>query len=386
MFTWPLNDSQCGWLDRLKIVMFFLNPSNRWTMDKNVKQFELEMAKFIGCKYSVFVSSGSTANTILACYLKDSRIKEKNRKIIFPSTTWTTSVSPFIREGFIPKFIDVNLEDFSLDLDAVEEALKSDKSIEAIFITSLLGFVPDINRLKALSDKYKVKVMMDNCENTLGSFNNKNISSFFTSTTSTYFGHQLQSVEGGFIFTNDDEEYNYFLLARNHGMVRSLPNDQKYKFSNKDVNERFDFFLLGNNYRNSDIHALIGRMDLKKVNKYIASRQSLFDYFCNSINSEKFVLPKNFGNRSHVAFSIPIVFKNDADLDCAMKECEAYGIETRPIISGNLLRQTCYKKFANYKNFPNSEFLHNNGFYVGLHPKVTRNQIDNLVKIINNYA
>jgi len=366
--------------------MFFLNPSNRWTMDKNVKQFELEMAKFIGCKYSVFVSSGSTANTILACYLKDSRIKEKNRKIIFPSTTWTTSVSPFIREGFIPKFIDVNLEDFSLDLDAVEEALKSDKSIEAIFITSLLGFVPDINRLKALSDKYKVKVMMDNCENTLGSFNNKNISSFFTSTTSTYFGHQLQSVEGGFIFTNDDEEYNYFLLARNHGMVRSLPNDQKYKFSNKDVNERFDFFLLGNNYRNSDIHALIGRMDLKKVNKYITSRQSLFDYFCNSINNEKFVLPKNFGNRSHVAFSIPIVFKNDADLDCAMKECEAYGIETRPIISGNLLRQTCYKKFANYKNFPNSEFLHNNGFYVGLHPKVTRNQIDNLVKIINNYA
>ena len=194
------------------------------------------------------------------------------------------------------------------------------------------------------------------------------------------------ALEGGFIFTNDDEEYNYFLLARNHGMVRSLPNDQKYKFSNKDVNERFDFFLLGNNYRNSDIHALIGRMDLKKVNKYITSRQSLFDYFCNSINSEKFVLPKNFGNRSHVAFSIPIVFKNDADLDCAMKECEAYGIETRPIISGNLLRQTCYKKFANYKNFPNSEFLHNNGFYVGLHPKVTRNQIDNLVKIINNYA
>lgn len=388
MYKWSLNESHFTILDRINLALFFLTPSNRWTMDKHVKSFESEMANFVGSKYAVFVSSGSTANTILACYLKDSKksVSDSIRKIIFPSTTWTTSISPFIREGFEPVFVDINLSDFSMNLDSVENALSKDKSIEAVFITSLLGFVPDIERLEKISKKYKVRVLMDNCENTFGSFGGKNASSFFTSTTSTYFGHQLQSVEGGFIFTNDDEEYNYFLLARNHGLVRALPNDQKSKFSNKDVNDKFDFFLLGNNYRNSDIHALIGRMDLKRVDKYISSRIDLFNYFKESVPSEKLLLPDEFLDRDHVAFCIPIVFKKDVDLNSVLKECEDNSIETRPIISGNLLRQTCYKQFGDYKNFPNSEFLHNNGFYVGLHPKVTKNQIDSLITTINKYA
>ena len=388
MQKWNLNDSQFTWLDRIKLALFFLLPSNRWTMDKHVKNFESEMANFVGSKHAVFVSSGSTANTILACYLKDSLKNSTNkiRKIIFPSTTWTTSVSPFVREGFEPVFVDINLSDFSMDLDAVEDIVSKDKSIEAIFITSLLGFVPNVERLEKISKKYKVRVLMDNCENTFGSFAGKNVSSFFTSTTSTYFGHQLQSVEGGFIFTNDDDEYNYFLLARNHGLVRALPNDQKSKFLNKDVNERFDFFLLGNNYRNSDIHALIGRMDLKRASEYIASRNELFNYFKKCLPNEKLLLPEEFLDRDHVAFCIPIVFKNAIDLTAIIKECERNLIETRPIISGNLLRQTCYKQFGDYKNFPNSEFLHNNGFYVGLHPKVTKNQIDSLITTINKYA
>ena len=97
-------------------------------------------------------------------------------------------------------------------------------------------------------------------------------------------------------------------------------------------------------------------------------------------------MPEEFLDRDHVAFCIPIVFKNAIDLTAIIKECERNSIETRPIISGNLLRQTCYKQFGDYKNFPNSEFLHNNGFYVGLHPKVTKNQIDSLITTINKYA
>ena len=116
--------------------------------------------------------------------------------------------------------------------------------------------------------------MMDNCENTFGSFENQNISSFFTSTTSTYFGHQIQSVEGGFIFTNSKEEYEYFLMLRNHGMTRSLSEPQKY--NNPDVDSRFDFYCLGNNFRNSDIHAFIGLLDLKRIHKLKKKREKSF--------------------------------------------------------------------------------------------------------------
>jgi len=381
MYKWPLNKPHFTFLDRIKLASFFLHPSKRWTMDCEVKNFEKEMRDFVGSKYAVFVSSGSTANTILAAYLRD---KHGLGKIIFPSTTWTTSISPFIREGFSPVFIDVNLEDFSLNLDKVEESIQKDNSIKYIFITSLLGFVPDIARLQKIESKYGIKILMDNCENTFGKFENKNISSFFTSTTSTYFGHQLQSVEGGFIFTNSEEEYEYFLMGRNHGMVRAVDQNAKEKYANPDVNEKFDFYLLGNNYRNSDIHAKVGRLDLVRAEDYIKKRISLYCTFEQELNTDKFLLPKSFSSRTHVAFSLPIVSKDkNFNIKNAIDFCEKIGIETRPIISGNLLRQTCYKKFGRCEDYPISEYLHHCGFYIGLHTEIQKTQVQEFCKSIN---
>ena len=83
MKTWKLNDSNFSFVDRLKIASFILNPNNFWTMSKQVESFEEKMSKFIGCEYSIFVSSGSTANTILAMYLKDNFYKSKKIKLYF---------------------------------------------------------------------------------------------------------------------------------------------------------------------------------------------------------------------------------------------------------------------------------------------------------------
>lgn len=376
---WPLNVNNFTFLDKLKISLFILNPNNRWTQDKRVKQFEEEMASFAGSKYAIFCSSGSTANTMLAMMLKD-KSKEK-KTIIFPSTTWTTSISPFIREGFIPKFVDVNLDDFSFNYTQLENVLKSSDDIACIFATSLLGFVPNLNKLKQLSEKYSVKLMLDNCENTFGKFEGKNVSSFATSTTSTYFGHQLQSIEGGFVFTNSKEEYDYCLMLRNHGMTRSVSNPENYK--NSEVDSRFDFYCLGNNFRNTDLNAFIGLIDFSKREKYIKKRKDIYELFFALLN-DKYILPYKFNNREVSAFSLPIIFKNSQKKKQALEYCEKEGIETRPIISGNLLRQTCYKNFASYKDFPTSEFLHQNGFYVGLHAKLTKKQVEKLVNYLNN--
>lgn len=376
---WPLNVNNFTFLDKLKISYFILNPNSRWTQDKRVKQFEEEMAAFVGSKYAVFCSSGSTANTMLAMMLKD---KNKEKKtVIFPSTTWTTSISPFVREGFVPKFVDVNLDDFSFNYTQLENVLKSNNDIACIFATSLLGFVPDLNKLKQLSEKYSVKLMLDNCENTFGKFEGKNVSYFATSTTSTYFGHQLQSIEGGFVFTNSKEEYDYCLMLRNHGMTRSVSDPKNYK--NSEVDSRFDFYCLGNNFRNTDLNAFIGLIDFSKREGYIKKRKDIFELFSTLLN-DKYILPYRFSNREASAFSLPIIFKNAQKKKQALEYCEKEGIETRPIISGNLLRQTCYKNFASYKDFPTSEFLHQNGFYVGLHAKLTEKQVEKLVNYLNN--
>jgi CDP-6-deoxy-D-xylo-4-hexulose-3-dehydrase len=340
------------------------------------------MANLVNQKYAVFVSSGSTANTLISMYLRDTTPSFKN-VVIFPSTTWITSVAPFIREGFTPKFIDVNLNDLCMDFDELEEYLKLNyDKVACIFPTSLLGFVPDINKLKSIESRYGVKVMMDNCENTLGSYNGENVSHYFTSTTSTYFGHQLQSIEGGFIFTSNQKEYEYFTMCRNHGMVRSLSSNQE-KYRNPDVDSRFDFAFLGSNFRNTNLNAFVGMLDFKRVNDYIKNRIKIYDLYYNVLDKNKFILPKNYQDRQHVAFTLPVICKNQSDKDILLKKCDDLGIETRPIISGNLLRQTCFKQYGDYYKFKNSEFLHNNGFYLGLHNKVSKSDVLNLTYKLN---
>lgn len=382
-FNWPLNNSSFNLLDRFKISAFILNKNNFWTQGKYVNQFEDKFKNFVGSKYAVFVSSGSTANTLMAMFLKDKYYKKNKNIVIFPSTTWTTSISPFIREGFVPKFIDISLDDFCLDLDLVEKYLKNNyKKVAAIVCVSLIGQVPDISKLQYLEKRYKVKILLDNCENTLGKYKNKNISSYFTSTTSTYFGHQIQSVEGGFIFTNSNEEYEYFLMNRNHGMIRGLKLyglDYK-KYSNKEVDESFDFYSLGNNFRNTDINAFIGLLDFDRIENYLNKRIEIFNKIKNILPLKNIILPTEYANRSPAPFCFPILAKDKSLVDSFKTFCNNNKIEIRPIISGNLLRQTCYKQYANFKDFKNSEFLHKNGFYFGIYPTITDKQIEILKK------
>lgn len=383
-FNWPLNDSSFTILDRFKICLFFLKNKNIWTQGPYVKKFEEKFAKFVGVKYAVFVANGSVANTLLAMRLKDSLKSNSKKQVIFPSTTWTTSISPFVREGFDPKFIDISLTDFCLDLDLTEQYLeKNHKKVAAILCVSLIGQVPNITKLKQLEQKYNVKILLDNCENSLGLYENKNVSSYFTSTTSTYFGHHLQSVEGGFVFTNDEKEYHYFLMNRNHGMTRSL---SVYKidpepYRNKQVSPLFDFNNMGNNFRNTDIHAFIGLLDFERIDGYISKRNNLYEKIISVINEKDLIFPQKIKNRTMAPFCLPILSKNKKLVNKIFKFCEENGIETRPIISGNLLRQTCYKKYDDYNNFKNSELLHNNGFYFGIYPTIADKQIGILKKL-----
>ena len=94
-FVWPLNNASFTLLDRIKLCLFFLNKDNFWTQSKYVKKIEEEFAKFVGSKYAVFVSSGSTANTLLAMHLKD------NYYILLQSYYQTTFQNLFVKNHYI---------------------------------------------------------------------------------------------------------------------------------------------------------------------------------------------------------------------------------------------------------------------------------------------
>lgn len=377
---WKLNTNHFTFWDRLKICGFFLNKNNFWTYGKQVQQFEKKMAKFVGTKYALFVSSGSTANTLLAYYLND---VESRKKIIFPAVTWATSVTPFIKCGFEPVFVDVSLNRLSINLDQVEQLLKKDKEIGTLFITSLLGISPDIKRLKQIQSTYNVRIMLDNCESTYTKYNDKNISSYFTSTTSTYFGHVLQSVEGGFVFTNDDKEYELFNMIRNHGMYRHLPTDRQDKYKNPAVDPLFDFYCIGNNFRNTDINAFIGQLDFNRVEEYEKHRRHCGNVFASSLDKNKFY-QLDITNEDNL-FCLPIIAKNKETIQKIKDYCKKNNIEYRPIIGGNLLKQTAFKKYGRASKFKNADIINNNGVYVGLHYSVMDYQIYEFVNQINKF-
>lgn len=387
---WKLNESQFTLSDRAKLAWYVLS-DNQWTQSKHTLEYERRMAKFAGTKYAVFVANGSLANTLVAMYLRDTHVAmTTGNTVVFPSTTWMTSVSPFIREGFDEHFIDVNMDNFCMDLDKLEKYLdKSAKHVALVFVTSLLGYNPDMERLRNISKTYGVKVMMDNCENTLGIVSGRNISSFFTSTTSTYFGHQFQSVEGGFVFTNNEAEYDYFLMARCHGLVRGLPTELQDTYINPLVDQRFDFYLLGNNFRNTDIHAFIGMLDLERAALYRCKREFIYTLFRNKLNDKRvlnmFTMPSLtsyvYGD-AVFPFCIPVILASHSpDLrDQLLGIASKLGVETRPICTGNIVRQTPFADSYKFGDYPNSEHLHNNGFYIGLHAKVRKQDVEDLAE------
>jgi len=378
-FNWPLNVSNFTVLDRLKIASFFLNPKRRWTQGNQVSLFEKEMANTVGAKWAVFVSSGSTANTLLAMRESDRREKGRN-VVVLPATTWTTSCAPWIREGFDPYFIDVGVDDLSIDLKKLEAYLrKNSEKVACVFITTLLGNGLDFEKLQGIVDRYNVKLMFDNCES---NFLTENYFNTYNSTTSTYFGHMLNSVEGGFVFTNNEEDYEYFLMARNHGLVRSLWwGTGISKYQNENVDPRFDFALLGSNFRNSDINAYIGRLDLKRYDEYYEKRIALSFEFYKCLGSISF--HKYF--RRDPLFCFPIIPREpweEGRKEQILNRLAGEGIETRPIISGNLLKQTAYKKYKGRRSFPVADYIHENGFYIGLHTKLKWSQLKEAAKLI----
>jgi CDP-6-deoxy-D-xylo-4-hexulose-3-dehydrase len=158
-----------------------------------------------------------------------------------------------------------------------------------------------------------------------------------------------------------------------------MTQERQANYRNPAVDQRFDFYTLGNNFRNSDIHAFIGKLDMKRIGVYRCQREFLYTVFRDTLNKlrvlDKFILPSIktyiFGD-GNFPFCIPIILsENNPEMSSMLlKFAATLGVETRPICTGNIVRQTPFME--NYKpdEYPNSEHLHNNGFYIGLHAKI----------------
>ena len=350
--------------DRLKIAFFVLT-THRFTNGKKVREFEKKWSQWLGVKYSLFVSSGSTANFLLVAAIIEKYGLKKGDKVIVPACTWVTNISPIIQLGLTPIFCDVNTDNYSFDTKHLKEISQMNSNIKMVFVTHLLG-------LPAYVEIYKEIVpnalfIEDVCESHGATLGRKKAGTLSEgSTFSFYFGHHMTTIEGGMVCTNDEKLYEIISAKRSHGFARETSNKLFSLYKNKypEVDSRFLFITDGYNFRNHEICAVLGLSQLKYLDKNIVKRRQNFERFIKILMKyeEYFILPNSKGNSS---FCFPILSRDKKIKLRLIKNFHDHGIETRPIVSGNLLRQPFLKDYRLDKENPTAELVHNNGFYVG---------------------
>ena len=381
---WKLQENVLNEED-IEVLVDFIRHTKRFTQFEKVKEFEQEYSRWLGTKYCVYVNSGSSANLLLIAALKELYQWRLNDEIIVPAVTWVTNISPVMQYGLKPVFLDINLEDLSFDYDKLEAAITS--KTKAIFVTHLIGFPANINKIKNIIGNRDILILEDCCESHGATIDGIKIGNFGVgSTFSFYWGHHITSVEGGVVCTNNEDLYKLVVLKRSHGLARELPihYHEEIKASHPDINFDFLFLTEGYNFRNTEFNAVLGLAQIQKLDEFIKIRNSNYYKFlkiCEPYEDELVL----FRTKGMSSFCFPFLFRHNGKMEGFLKHLKKNGIENRPIISGNLLRQPFLKQYYNSDNFSNADLLHSNGCYIGNNQFVDDVRLSRLKQITNEF-
>lgn len=373
-------------IDRKDIARLidWLQTYPRLTKGPKTIEFEKAWASWLGTKESVFVNSGSSANLVmLQVLLETGRIK-KGDAVVVPALAWATDLSPVVQLGLKPILCDCNLEDLSVDLDHFEQLVKQNPDISAIMFVSVLGLVPDMDRLMKICTDGNVYLLEDSCESFGSEYKGKKLGTFGTmSTFSTYFGHHLSTIEGGIMATNDVEIAAAARCIRNHGWDRDHTEEKRKELREQWNVSEFDslytFYMHGFNVRSTDLQAFIGIGQLDKAADVNTKREKNFNVYQNNIKND-YWKPIYRENTFCSNFAYPVIHPNrDKMVANLMKE----GVEVRPMICRSMGVQPFYVKLYGKQILKNADIVDKFGMYVPNHPALTEQDIVKVCDIIN---
>ena len=367
--------------------------STNVTMGKKVKKFENLFAKYLDIKYSSMVNSGSSANLVALSAVTHPEFPkkiEKNTEVITPAVTWATTVYPIFNVGLKPKFVDINLDDFCMNVDSAEKAVSNKTSM--MLPVHLLGNVCDMKYVKEISSKKDLLVMEDCCEAHGAEFKNKKVGTIGDIGTFSFFlSHHITTIEGGMIVTKNKMLQELAKSLRAFGWIRDLDskNEVIKKYSN--IDPRFLFTRIGYNFRPTEIQGAFGIHQIKKLDKFIKKRESNTKYWSKKLSQydDYFIIQKQSKNTKPVNFCYPLTIRKDSPFnrEVLVKFLEKNKIETRPIMSGNFIEQPVIKYIQHTKQgvLPNSKLVMKNSFFFGNHHKITSQMREFVVEKIAEF-
>lgn len=359
------------------------------THGANVRAFEEEWSQWLGVKYSVFVNSGASANLLSMAILKIRH--PEGGEVIVPPLGWVSDVASVLQNGFTPVFADIDPHTLAMDSNLVIQAI-TDKT-RAVFLTHVQGFDGLTDQLLMELDKKKIPLIEDVCESHGASHNDKLLGSFgWMSNFSFYYAHHMSTIEGGMICTNDEVVYQQVRMLRSHGMVREANNTElreEYKNAFPELNPDFIFAYPAYNTRNTELGGILGRSQLKRLDKNVKRRNENLMRFLEKIDAN--IYRTNFKTEgcSNYAFNLIMKQPDQIYVDRLMQKMRKEGIEFRrgSAGGGNQIRQPYLKGIVpplHYLNFPEVEHVHFYGFYIGNFPDLKDVEVDEICDIINN--
>lgn len=369
--------------------------TEKFTMGKQVSEFETMFAKYMNVKHAIMVNSGSSANLIALSVLTNHKCHSQlnfGEEVLVPAVCWSTSVFPIIQCNLKPIFVDVDPITLNVNLQDLER--KITPQTKAIMLVHVLGNCTDMQKLMKIVERHQLLLIEDTCESLGSKYDEKYLGTFGAiGTYSFYYSHHITTMEGGMVVTNDDSYYELMKCLRAHGWSRDLSDKNEIQENNPDLDARFTFVNLGYNVRPMEIQASMGVGQLQKLQTKNDNRKLNYYKIKNKIENDprnKFLsFPQESNNADVVWFGITLFLNDNIKLPDYLNYLTENGVENRPIVTGNIVRQPVIKYLypeLNYKDFPGAEACHFKGLFIGLSSSLMpESAIEELVNILVSY-
>lgn len=339
-----------------------------------VTEFEAAFAKKVGAKHAIFVNSGSSAN-MLAWFLPvaiDHADIAENPRVVVPAVSWPTSVMATIQFGMKPVLCEAEKETWGLDPDSLRTICEKEAP-SIVLLVHVLGVPCKMEEIAELKKEFGFILIEDAC----GAFGSAPIGAVGELWTySTFYGHQLSTIEGGFVCTNADEGAKILRMIRAHGWTADIGADDRAALTKlakvEAFREKFTFYYPGFNVRGTDLQAKVGLSQLKRVDETIAARRrNHATYFACFRESQHFTVQQAAATNDTIAsIGFGVLATSQAHRARVAEALKAKGVETRPIGGGNMARQPFW--IAAYgeqkKERPLADRIHDCGFQLPNHP------------------
>tara|TARA_R100000664_G_scaffold27197_1_gene37750 strand:+ start:17033 stop:18226 length:1194 start_codon:yes stop_codon:yes gene_type:complete len=386
-FNWPLINDNITDDDKKCLVDFIMSPNVRFTNGEKVKEFEKAWSDWLGVKHTTFVNSGASANYIMMSVVKE--LKGLG-EVIVPPIGWVSDVAPVVNLGFTPVFVDVDKRNLALSVDSVKNAI-TDKT-RAIVLVHALGFNGINDELVKIAKERDIILIEDCCESHGATYKDRKIGTFADmSNFSFYFGHHITTIEGGVLCTDNPKIQEYFKLFRSHGMTREASPElqDKYKERYPYLNPLFTFAVPGYNMRGTELNAVLGLHQLKRLDYNIERRVNNLKCWLDNLDKNKYFL--DYDDDGNSSFSLPLILneKNKELLERICKILEDNKVEYRIGTAGGgnqALQPYLVEGKYDYvvaEDLAVSNHIHDYGLYIGNHPELQDEQIIELCKKLN---